>query len=408
MKTILITCIKGIIQEHSGGAIATQTYSNATIDSCHFEENVASDDGGAIYVKRRSFLKVTKSKFVSNRARNSGGSILVQNSQSTIGSCNFENESAVEGFGGAICVENVGNCEIQNCSFIGCKAVSGGTVSLVSESAVNIESSWVSGSHSSITGGGFFVDYQSVLTGTNLTLDNSVSSSGGGLSLSDSSEVKLKKVSISKNTATTSGGAIFCHRSSVTFERGYAESNTAGNHGGAVHLDYCSGTIDNVKFLHNNAHSYGGGIYAQFSALNTHNIIGEGNEANYMSGMAMITFQSMFKSFFMRLKFGDYDSLSNNIAVVNKSEAQIDHLNIELPVEHPVCPLRAFSGSRLVVTSVYYTGDVDIKSDHWIGQLNNDSLESACAENSGKHHLPGHFFYIQLIPALMVLSSKNL
>ena len=387
MKTILIIIVKGIIQEHSGGAIATQTYSNTTVLSCHFEENLASDDGGGIYVKRRSFLQVTNSKFVSNQARNSGGSILVQNSQSTIGSCTFENESVLEGFGGSICVENVGNCAIQNCSFIGCKAVSGGTVSLVSESIVNIESSWVSGSHSSITGGGFFIDHQSSLIGNNLSLDNSASSSGGGLSLSDSSKVMLKNVSISKNRAITFGGAIYCHKGSVTFERGFAGSNTAGNHGGAVHLDYCSGTIDNVKFLSNNAHSYGGGIYAQFSALNTHNIMGEENYANYMSGMAMITFQSTFQSFFMRLKFGDNDNSINNIAVVNKSQAQIDHLNIQLPVGHPVCPLRAFSGSRLVVTSVYYTGDADIKSDH----INNGSLENACVENAGRYYFWSHF-----------------
>ena len=356
----------------------------STIHNCHFRENLASDDGGAIYVKRRSFLNVTTSKFISNKAINSGGSILIQNSHSIISSCTFENESTVEGFGGSVCVENVGNCTIQNCSFIGCKATSGGTVSLISESLLNIKDSRVNHSASVLSGGGFHINHQSVLIGTNLMINNSISYSGGGFSLSESSEARLNNVSFSNNSVNMFGGAIHCDKSSVTFEEGFTEGNTAGQHGGAVYHEYCSGTFDHITFLNNIAYSYGGGIYAKSSVLKTHNTAGEGNDANYMSGMAMITYESKFKSYFMRLKFGERDNLSNNIAIVNKSEAEIHHLNIHLHVKHPVCPLRAYNNSHLVVTSGYYTVDADSKSDHWIGHLSNSSIENACVENAGK------------------------
>ena len=281
-------------------------------------------------------------------------------------------------------MENVGNCTIQNCSFIGCKAASGGTVSLVSESVVNIEDSLVRHSSSVLSGGGFHVNHQSLLIGTNLTINNSISCSGGGLSLSESSEARLNKVSFSKTRAYISGGAIHCDKSSMTFERGLTEGNTVGKHGGAVYLEYCSGTIDNITFLNNIAYSYGGGFYAKHSVLKTHNVAGKKNDANYMSGMAMITYESKFKSFFMRLKFDERDILGNNIAVVNKSDAEIHHLNIQLQVKHPFCPLRAYNNSQMVVTSVYYTVNADIKSDHWIGNLSNSSIENACVENAGK------------------------
>ena len=98
----------------------------------------------------------------------------------------------------------------------------------------------------------------------------------------------------------------------------------------------------------------------------------------------MITYESKFKSYFMRLKFGERDNLSNSIATVNKSEAEIHHLNIQLQVKHPVCPLRAYDNSHLVVTSVYYTVDAGSKSDYWIGHLSNSSIENACVENAGK------------------------
>ena len=169
-----------------------QTYSNVTINSCHFTSNQASSDGGAVYIKRRCFVKINNSSFQSNQTKNSGGSILVQHSKGQIESCIFDSDSAIIGHGGSLCIENVGNVTIIETSFSNCMAFLGGCVATKTESILIVHYSSIYDSFSNNSGGGLLVSDKSLLDATNLTISGSHSTFGAGITVSDSSRINLR------------------------------------------------------------------------------------------------------------------------------------------------------------------------------------------------------------------------
>ena len=146
--------------------------------------NQASSDGGALYIKRRSFAFLTNTSFKYDKAISKGGAILIQHSVINIETCTFESESAMIGNGGSICVENVGNVSITDSKFLECKAFTGGSISVETESIINIKHSAVYDSFSNSTGAGFYITHNSILAGYNLNISGSKSNSGSGISMS--------------------------------------------------------------------------------------------------------------------------------------------------------------------------------------------------------------------------------
>ena len=376
----------GIIQDHHGGAVAVQTYSNASVHRCSFAGNIASDDGGAIYVRRRSFINVTESTFESNRARNSGGSVLVQNSKGFLYSSTFTNESALLGYGGSISVENVGNVTISTSDYIRCTGVFGGTISVVSESTMNLLDSGMTYSHSAVSGGGVYINHQSALWASNVTIDSSISLTGGGITVSDSSTINLDETVLFFNTAFESGGAIYCDRSDATIEQGIFKRNNASRNGGGLYMVSCSATVDNTSFLFNNSTEYGGSVYTKSSMLEMHNSIGQDGDAKDMSGMAMITYKSTFKCWNFVLKL-ESDNVVNSITIANNSVAEIHHLYIVISPGSNFCPVIVIGNSHATVKSIYYSNISNSTNVLWNNNSQSENLSfggKGCDGNSSK------------------------
>ena len=263
--------LSGIVQEHDGGAIMVQTYSNASINSCYFTSNQASSDGGAIYIKRRYFVKINNSSFQSNQAENNAGSILVQHSKSQIESCTFDSDSATTGQGGSICIENVGNVTIIATSFSNCKSLIGGSIAVKTEGTLIAQYLSIHESFSSSCEGGLFVSHKSLLDATNLTISGSHSTLGGGIKVSDSSRITLRQSNLSNNTASQSGGVISCHQGIIVLHGAMLRGNTAIVNGGALSAEHCHLIIDSAIFLENRALNHGGGLFSKSSSTNIHN-----------------------------------------------------------------------------------------------------------------------------------------
>ena len=172
------------------------------------------------------------------------------------------------------------------------------------------------------------------------------------MSVTDSSTVKGDETILLFNTVFESGGAFICEDSTVNITRGYFKGNNAEINGGGLHLVSCSATVDNTSFLYNNATEYRGSVYAKSSLLEMHNTIGQGGLAKDMSGMAMITFHSTFKSWNTFMIF-ESNNVINSIVVANSSVAVIQHLIIAISPEFDFCPVMLVRNSNATVEKVY-------------------------------------------------------
>ena len=351
---LFILFLLGIVQEHDGGAIMVQTYSNATINSCHFMSNQASVDGGAIFIKQRCFVKISNSSFQFNQANNNGGAILVQlYSKSQIESCTFDSDSAKTGQGSSICIENVGNVAITETSFSNCKSIIGGSIAVKTEGILIAQYLSIHESFSNSTGGGLFVSHKSLLDATNLTISGSHSTLGAGITVSDSSKITLRQSNLSNNTASQSGGAISCQQGVVVVDEGMIRDNTARGNGGALSAEQCDLTTDNVLFSENKALNCGGGLFSKSSSTNIHNSKGIQNIAGSTGGFILITEHSKLISHYLVLEGNVAEVTHNAISIVNNSMAKMKHTKLLGFLSNEHCSFTVTGGSKLIIASMY-------------------------------------------------------
>ena len=358
------------MQEHDGGAILVQTYSNATINSCHFTSNQASVDGGAIYIKRRCFVKINNSSFQFNEAENNGGSILVQHSKSQIESCTFDSDSATTGQGGSLCIENVGNATIIETSFSSCKSITGGSIAVKTEGILIAQYLSIQESFSNSSGGGLFVSHKSHFDATNLTVFGSHSTLGAGITVSDSSRITLNQSNLSNNTAFQSGGAISCQQGTIVLDEGMMRNNTARENGGALFAENCHLIFDNITFFENKAQHNGGGLYSKSSSTNIHNSKGIQNTVGSTGGFVLITKHSNMISHYLVLEENVAEVTDNAISIVNNSMAKMKHTKLLGLLSNEHCLFTVTGGSKLTIASMY--------------SMNNNSTANI-SKTEGKH-----------------------
>ena len=363
-----------------------QTYSNGTIQRCHFESNEATDDGGAIYVSRRSILNVNNTTFTANKARNSGGSILVQHSQVHIEKCQFQHDSVMEAYGGSIAGETVGNIAIKETTFHQCEAPSGGSCALVAESVMNINNSVLSQSVSS-SGGGIILDYKSILTAQNLTIKNSKSTKGGGITIADSSKVNAERISLSGNKASDSGGGVYCEESSFVLDAGNVMNNNAEKNGGGIYLKLCHGVFDDISFIGNTAFSCGCVMCGESSSIELFNSETKVHGFSEAEGIITVSDHSKLWSQNLKMSFlGPDGYFSEIIRVMNHSEGEIYHTQIQLDNASIYCPITVTLQSRLALTSLYldYANMTTIEDEVNVNDSSKAGVKSVCEDNTSQ------------------------
>ena len=364
-----------------------QTYSNGTIERCHFVSNEASDDGGAIYVSRRSILNVASSTFTANKARNSGGSILVQHSQVHIEKCQFHKESVSEAYGGSIAVQTVGDITVKETTFRQCEAPLGGSYALVAESVIKIENSVLSQSFSSSSGGGIMLDYKSVLTARNLTIKNGKSTKGGGIAIADSSEVSAEGIYMSENRASESGGGVYCEESSFVLNAGNIIHNDAEKNGGGIYLELCCGVFDDITFIGNTALLRGAAICGESSSIELFNSEIKVNNVSKTEGMTTASYHSQLWSKNLKLHFmGPYGNFSDIIQVMNHSEGEMHHTQIQMDNASIYCPITVTLESHLALTSLYldYVNMTTVEDKVNVNGSSKEGVKSVCEDNTSQ------------------------
>ena len=280
-----------------------ETDAYAVIKNVTFNENQATDDGGAIAVRRRSHLNINGSALWLNRAGSNGGSIFIHYSQADIVSSSFENETAVAGYGGCICIDNIANVSIHTCNFTQCRASSGGSIAVKTESMLFAMHVTITGSLSTLNGGGVFVTEGSKVEADNLTLHSSTSgSSGGGIYLSELSELNMNNYIIAKCHSVESGAALSSKSSKLKLNRGIVKENSADQDGGGLYVEQCHSTFNLITMADNEASGSGGGLCAKASDVALYNSEDKGNSAAVL-GDFIFTVKSNLRTYF--LTWGD-------------------------------------------------------------------------------------------------------
>ena len=231
---------------------------SGTVENCNFVNNTATDgDGGAIWI---CFGTVTNCNFVNNKATTDdsyGGAVCMYSG--SVENCNFTNNNAVD-CGGAVFFWDISN--LTNCNFVNNIASNGSAV---------------------------YFYYDGEVANCNF-VNNFASNYGGAVYFNGTGEVA--NCNFVNSSASNRGGAVYFNStggvSYCNFNNNQVNEED-NSYGGAVFMS--SGSVENCNFTNNKAPVYGGAIYFSISG-STHtvtNCIFTNNSAMYGGGAILFT-----------------------------------------------------------------------------------------------------------------------
>jgi hypothetical protein len=253
-----------------GGAIARPYSAPGSIMEGHvkgvkFENNTTNGNGGAIASITTKGFVVEDCTFIGNKAMVKGGI----------------------GNGGAVFATSIGDMTIKNSTMTGNSGYFGGAVAMDGPGNLVIENSSISGNAAKDVGGGVSAHNNGTVTLTNVSLkNNSVQGSnlayGGGLYLANKSGAVITGSEIANNTAVCGGGAYIESKGNVDFTNTDITANSAESAGGLYSGEFEATntvTMNGGSIKNNTADTLGGGwfVYDANAVANGTKI--EGNTA---------------------------------------------------------------------------------------------------------------------------------
>ena len=263
-----VTISSCVFDSHSGnlgGVVRASGYSNITIYSSLFANNVAHQSGGVIDISMNSDVMIWDSNFTNNSAViGDGGAMNVYNQTSAkLDNCMFEKNIASSNRG-AVSVGDQSNFIIFECTFIGNQANRfGGAVTAERSSSIVIDNSLDINSQA-ILRNETFTDRR----GTHILNNVVVEGSGGGISLDGGSSLHFKDLThINNNEAHDYGGTIHTVGSHIVIGSSVLVQSNRAQKGGGISLansdlyDSANESIFSDISLLSNEAEYGGALY---------------------------------------------------------------------------------------------------------------------------------------------------
>jgi len=217
-------------ENHGSEGGAVKAGPSTLIEDCNFTGNYALySRGGAIYVcdsgGENANAIVKNCNFLNNSAW-IGGAIYNEKTV-TVLNCNFKDNNASEGYGGAISSQ-FGKALIYNSNFIGNNASEWGGAIMSSSSDMLIENSYFIANNAS-NGGAIYTYYSNIeIDNSHFIANNAVA--GGAISAPSNNKALINNSDFSQNTASRFGGAIVVNGefeySEITVENSIFAQNT--------------------------------------------------------------------------------------------------------------------------------------------------------------------------------------
>jgi len=280
----------------NGGALYSKTNSNVYLNNCQFNGNL----GGAVYLESNNTLEIESSSFQSNTEVLSGGAVYIDtgctvdiNNSSFSGNSAYYDGGAIEsksnitirnssfgsnraygyggqfsGYGGAVDVFLSGStltAHIENSSFVGNQAVTGGGFSSEAFDANFVGCYFISNSADS--GGGLDLAYGDVnIVGGLISTNHAAENDGGGLNLvSSSGQVRdcVLKDNLADAAGAAGGGISFNGDDGpLSVFNCLLTGNSAAAFGGAINSYWAAPDVNHCTFSDNTAGVYGGAVFA--------------------------------------------------------------------------------------------------------------------------------------------------
>ena len=300
--------IGGAIYTFGADSVTKTTASKLNLTSCTFTSNTADDSGGAIASQSGAEYTINGGSFTSNKATHggaiySGGSELVINDGVTFTS----NEANEEG--GAIYVRennyqgtDEGSLKVNKGDFTGNKAKNGGAI-LGYKVPVTVEYGTFKGNEASVNGGVFYSSNNTLTINGGTYTENKAEANSGvahywkatgntinggtftnntardaGVAWASGSDLKVTGGKFQSNTATGGGGAFIVGNyvvtskdadgnevttttdGAITISGGEVTLNNAAYGGGLLAVSGTATVADGVKLCNNHGSSYGDDI----------------------------------------------------------------------------------------------------------------------------------------------------
>ena len=276
-----------------GGAINNYgDYATLNINNCNFSYNDAYDSGGAICIRGGSF-NISGCNFIENLATvGSGGAIYNNGYESikTINNCtfigNFEDNGDSYG-GGAIYNDGNDNLSINNCTFNNNRVISNGGA-IYNVGILTINNSNFNNSYADYGNGGAIYN-PGTLTIYNSNFNNNLADEGYGGAIYNYGYyaiLNLNNCNFYNNSASEGGGAIYNYGEYVTLNLNNCNFyNNSAAVGGAIYNYgvYAILNLNNCNFYNNSAIN-GGAIYNNLGTVNS-------VHCNFINNSALLTFR---------------------------------------------------------------------------------------------------------------------
>ena len=217
---------------------------------------------------------IIDSIFIGNTANFRGGGIYWSNSNGTISSSTFINNTVISWGGGGVCLIGPDSI-ITSCTFIGNAANHGGGVHAWGSNDILMDSTFTNNSCESNGGGASWDCLNGIVMGC--TFNSNFADHGGGVYWNQRNGIITKSTFIN-NTATATGGGISFNARSIncTMADCTFDSNSANDYGGGIYW-YDVGSMANCSFA-NGKSPNSNGIYARSNL-----IMNGGNGVVYIS-----------------------------------------------------------------------------------------------------------------------------
>ncbi|WP_116591117.1 right-handed parallel beta-helix repeat-containing protein [Methanobrevibacter thaueri] len=181
--------------------------------------------------------------------------------------CNFTNNKATNGNGGAILFASKGN--VTNCNFTNNSAYYGGAVYFLDTGEVTN----CNFTNNSATYGGGAIRFSSAGTVTNCNFTNNSASYGGAIRFNG--EGTVTNCNFTNNTAGDWGGAVYFSWETSGEVINCNFTNNSAPLGGAIYFQTDSnGNVTNCNFINNNATRNGGAIIMSLGTVTNCNFTG--------------------------------------------------------------------------------------------------------------------------------------
>ena len=267
-----------------GAAIGAYN-SNITVNSCVFEENSAFS-GGAMYIEASSLLLDEERRIEQNRADNEGGGIYSLNAVvNTTSTTVKENHAGGDG-GGIYCLDS--KIILTSANISGNKAAfHGGGIYVENSEVVATESTVVSNNTAGLYGGGIHTENSNITAAKTTKIErNAAGLEGGGIHSLNSTIAMNETTIVEENCAGETGGGIYGWQSNVSLtEKTRVIKNRAGRDGGGVSVSGDTDLTAQESVFEDNEAQRNGGAVAQWNSVG---IFGEvsftGNNASENGG----------------------------------------------------------------------------------------------------------------------------